>query len=168
MLNREQRRAQLKQLSKKFSGIDITRGTIEVPIKGCDEPLTIDTNNFDTIYQLAEMCDKFINLKSAYKEEYNEVESMQDKHGKAMAMIKLYRRIIQDFTTHVDAIFGDGTTKRVFGNEAPMPTSIAEFIEDISPIASVLVSTVVAGAVGLEGSEAAGVAADAASRVGNA
>lgn len=167
MLNREQRRAQLKQLSKKFSGIDITRGTVDVPIKGCDEPLVIDTNNFDTVYHLAEMCDKFMNLKESYKEEYEAVESVQDSHSKAMAMIKLYRSIIKDFTSYTDAIFGEGATKRIFGNEAPMPTSIAEFIEDISPIASVLVSTVVAGAVGLEGSNAAGVAADAASRVGN-
>lgn len=57
MLNREQRRAQLKQLGKKFSGIDVTKGTLDIPIKDSDEKLVLDLMNFDTVYYLSEMCE---------------------------------------------------------------------------------------------------------------
>ena len=56
-MNREQRRAQLKQLGKKFSGIDVTKGTLDIPV-GNSEKVTLDLMNFDTIYYLSEMSEK--------------------------------------------------------------------------------------------------------------
>ena len=57
-MNREQRRAQLKQLGKKFSGIDVTKGTLDIPI-GNGDFVTLDLMSFDTIYYFSEMMEKF-------------------------------------------------------------------------------------------------------------
>lgn len=133
-MNREQRRAQLKQLGKKFNGIDVTRGTIEIPIGNNSENLTVDLMNYDTIYYLSEIADKFSNLEEYYKDDFDNIDSIENKSRKSMALIKLYKKIIDDFTVSVDKIFGDDATKKIFGNNAPMPQAIAEFIEDLSPV----------------------------------
>lgn len=134
MLNRAQRRAQLKQLGKKFSGLDITKGTIDIPIRGGEDHVTLDLMNFDTIYYFSEMVEKFTDLQSAYGEDFTAIDSIKDKSKKSFAIIRVYKKIIDDFTYSVDKVFGVGATKRIFGNEAPMPQGIGEFIEDLSPI----------------------------------
>lgn len=140
MLNREQRRAQLKKLSKKVPGIDITKGTIDIPIKGKNDKLTLDLMNFDTIYHFSEMCDKFSDVKAAYPVEYADVEEEKDENKKRIKLVRLVKRIITDFTVHVDAVFGDGATIKVFGNTAPVPQTIGEFIEDMSQVLTSLSS----------------------------
>lgn len=132
--NREHRRAQLKQLGKKFNGLDITRGTYDIDINGGEEKITIDFMNFDTLYYLSEMADKFSNIQDTFADELEEIDSIQDASKKSMKLIRLYKKIIDDFTFYVDKVFGEGATKRIFGNEAPMPAVIGEFIDDISPI----------------------------------
>lgn len=133
-LNREQRRAQLKQLGKKFSGIDVTKGTLDIPIRGSDEVIKLDLMNFDTIYYLSEMSEKFSDLQGSYSEDFDAIDSIQDNVKKSMALIRVYKKIIDDFAYYVDKVFGVGATKRIFGNEAPMPQAIGEFIEDLSPV----------------------------------
>lgn len=133
-LNREQRRAQLKQLGKKFNGLDITKGTLDIPIRGSDEVIKLDLMNFDTIYYLSEMSEKFSDLQGSYSEDFDTIDSIQDNVKKSMALIRVYKKIIDDFAYYVDKIFGVGATKRIFGNEAPMPQAIGEFIEDLSPV----------------------------------
>lgn len=142
-LNREQRRAQLKQLGKKFSGLDITKGTLDIDIKGSDEKITIDLMNFDTIYYLTEMSEKFSNLQSAYSEDFEAIDKIEDTMKKSMALVRVYKKVIDDFAFYVDKIFGDGATKRIFGNEAPMPQVIGEFIEDLSPVMQAVTSVMV-------------------------
>ena len=75
-MNREQRRAQLKQLGKKFSGIDVTKGTLDMSISGSDDVVTLDLMNFDTIYYLSEMSEKFSDLQSSYSEDFNAIDSI--------------------------------------------------------------------------------------------
>lgn len=132
-MNREQRRAQIKQLSKKFSGIDITKGTLDIPI-GNGDHVTLDLMSFDTIYYLSEMVEKFTDLQSSYGEDFTVIDSIKDNAKKSFAIVKVYKKIIDDFAYYVDKVFGVGATKRIFGNEAPMPQGIGEFIEDLSPI----------------------------------
>lgn len=139
-MNREQRRAQLKQLGKKFNGLDITKGTLDIPISDSSETLTLDLMNFDTIFYLTEMADKFSNLQEYYKEDFEEVDSIQDKTKKSLALVRLYKKVINDFVFYVDNVFGDGATKKIFGNTAPMPQTIAEFIEDLSPVVQAISS----------------------------
>ena len=133
-LNREQRRAQLRQLGKKFSGIDITKGTLDIPISGSDEIITLDLMNFDTIYYLSEMSEKFSDLQSSYAEDFDVIDNIKDNSKKSFALIKVYKKVIDDFTYYVDKVFGDGATLKIFGNEAPMPQVIGEFIEDLAPV----------------------------------
>lgn len=132
-MNREQRRAQIKQLSKKFNGIDITKGTLDIPI-GDDDKVTLDLMSFDTIYYLSEMVEKFTDLQSSYAEDFTAIDSIKDKSKKSFAIVRVYKKIIDDFVYYIDKVFGVGATKRIFGNEAPMPQGIGEFIEDLSPI----------------------------------
>lgn len=132
-MNREQRRAQIKQLSKKFSGIDITKGTLDIPI-GDGDKVTLDLMSFDTIYYLSEMVEKFTDLQGSYEEDFTAIDSIKDKSKKSFAIVRVYKKIIDDFVYYVDKVFGVGATKRIFGNEAPMPQGIGEFIEDLSPI----------------------------------
>lgn len=132
-MNREQRRAQIKQLSKKFNGIDITKGTLDIPI-GDGDKVTLDLMSFDTIYYLSEMVEKFTDLQSSYAEDFTAIDSIKDKSKKSFAIVRVYKKIIDDFVYYIDKVFGVGATKRIFGNEAPMPQGIGEFIEDLSPI----------------------------------
>lgn len=134
MLNREQRRAQLKQLGKKFSGIDVTKGTLDLPIKDSDEKLVLDLMNFDTVYYLSEMCEKFTNLQESYAADFDAIDKIADNNRKSMAVIRVYKKVIDDFSMYIDKVFGEGSTQKVFGNKAPMPQVIGEFIEDISPV----------------------------------
>ena len=133
-LNRVQRRAQLKQLGKKFSGIDVTKGTLDIPISGSDEVIKLDLMNFDTIYYLSEMSEKFSDSQSSYAEDFDAIDNIKDNSKKSIALIKVYKKVIDDFAYYVDKVFGDGATKLIFGNESPMPQAIGEFIEDLSPV----------------------------------
>lgn len=132
-MNREQRRAQIKQLSKKFNGIDVTKGTLDIPI-GDGDKVTLDLMSFDTIYYLSEMVEKFADLQSSYAEDFTAIDSIKDNSKKSFAIVRVYKKIIDDFVYYIDKVFGVGATKRIFGNEAPMPQGIGEFIEDLSPI----------------------------------
>lgn len=133
-LNREQRRAQLKQLGKKFSGIDVTKGTLDIPISGSDKVIKLDLMNFDTIYYLSEMSEKFSDLQSSYAEDFDAIDNIKDNSKKSIARIRVYKKVIDDFAYYVDKVFGDGATELIFGNEAPMPQAIGEFIEDLAPV----------------------------------
>ena len=94
-LNREQRRAQLKQLGKKFSGIDVTKGTLDIPIIGSDEVIKLDLMNFDTIYYLSEMSEKFSDLQGSYAEDFEAIDNIKDNSKKSIALIKVYKKYIK-------------------------------------------------------------------------
>lgn len=134
MLSREQRRAQLKQLGKKFNGLDITKGTLDIPITGSENKITLDLMNFDTIYYLMELSEKFSDIQGTYSEDFDSIDKIEDNVKKSMALVRLYKKVIDDFTFYIDKVFGEGATLKIFGNEAPMPQVIGEFIEDLAPV----------------------------------
>lgn len=134
MLNREQRRAQLKQLGKRFNGLDITKGTLDIPITGSENKITLDLMNFDTIYYLMELSEKFSDIQGTYSEDFDSIDKIEDSVKKSMALVRLYKKVIDDFAFYIDKVFGEGATLKIFGNEAPMPQVIGEFIEDLAPV----------------------------------
>lgn len=134
MLNREQRRAQLKQLGKKFNGLDITKGTLDIPITGSENKITLDLMNFDTIYYLMELSEKFSDIQGTYSDDFDSIDKIEDNVKKSMALVRLYKKVIDDFAFYIDKVFGEGATLKIFGNEAPMPQVIGEFIEDLAPV----------------------------------
>lgn len=133
-MNREQRRAQLKQLGKKFSGIDITKGTLDIPIIDSNEKITIDLLDFNTIYYLTELADKFSDIQSSYSESFDSIDAIEDESKRSVALVRLYKKVIDDFTFYIDKVFGNGATIKIFGNSTPMPQTIGEFIEDLTPV----------------------------------
>lgn len=135
-MNREQRRAQLKDLSKKFSGFNITRGVVDIPV-GDGASVKLDTMNYDTIYYLSELVDRFGHIEETYADEFKEIDSVNESR-KQFATVKLYKKIITEFCETVEKIFGEGSVILLFGNTAPMPQAIAEFLEDLAPIISLL------------------------------
>jgi hypothetical protein len=134
MLNREQRRAQLKQLGKKFNGLDITKGTLDIPITGSENKITLDLMNFDTIYYLMELSEKFSDIQGTYSEDFDSIDKIEDNVKKSMALVRLYKKVIDDFAFYINKVFGEDATLKIFGNEAPMPQVIGEFIEDLAPV----------------------------------
>lgn len=136
-MNREQRRAQLKDLSKKFTGFNITSGVVDIPVGTDGTKLQFDTMNYDTIYYLSELVDKFSHIEETYADDFKKVEEA-DESRRQFATVKLYKKIITDFCEVVEHIFGEGSVVILFGNTAPMPQVIAEFLEDLAPIVAVL------------------------------
>lgn len=140
MLNREQRRAQLKQLNKKFKGFDITSGVLEIPIKGKEETLKLDVMDFDVIFYLTEMCNNFKNMDEVYKEDFERANNAPDNSTKAFETMRVYKKVINDFGECIDNAFGEGTMLRIFDKRTPVPELLGEFIEDLMPIVQVLAS----------------------------
>lgn len=139
-MNREQRRAQLKALGSRFKGFDMTSGVLEVPIRGKEETLKIDMMDYNVIYNLVELSEKFSNIEEAYEEEFTHIDSIKEDMKKATALFKIYKVIIDDFVDYVDKTFGDGSAKLIFGGRAPMPQLIMEFLEDLTPIIQTAIS----------------------------
>lgn len=139
-MNREQRRAQLKGLSKKFDGFDLTTGVLEIPIKGSDETVTMDVLDYDSLYNLVMMSERFANINEVYKEDFVRIDSIENTTKKQIELFKLYRVIIRDFLESIDGIFGIGASNKIFGGRVPMPQLIGEFLEDLTPVVQVAAS----------------------------
>lgn len=138
MLNREQRRAQLKALNKKFQGIDIERETLTVPIKGSKETLKVDLTNFKVLYHMNKMCQLFGHIEELYPEEYAAAVSKTNESDKVSALLDLYDHVIYDFAGHVDIVFGEGAMEKIFGHRFPMARSVIDFSASIKDVAQAI------------------------------
>lgn len=137
-MNREQRRAKLKQLGRHFDGFDITTGIIELPIKGTDKKLKLDLYDFETIATLSDMVYNFQNSASIYPEEYKATQEEKDPSKLLHAQVMYYRKIIASFSESINHLFGANAVVDIFGNKTPMPQVIAEFLDDFIPIVEVI------------------------------
>lgn len=133
-MNREQRRAQLKALGKKFSGINVSNGVLDVPIVGSEESLQVDLMDFGTTMHLMRMCDLFMNMKEHYKSELEAVDAETDKFKASLLFCEIYESMCREFTTHVESVFGEGSMRKIFGNVRPVPEAIKEFVHSVAPI----------------------------------
>lgn len=168
MLNREQRRAKLKEMNKKFI-IDVTKGTLELPVKGCDEPLVIDIMNYENYHDLYKLSRKFSNPQKAYSADFDAMDAEQDMDVKSDMYADLTLKIVKDFASCVDSVFGKGATSKIFGNTAPMPPVMFEFIDEcIIPILDEVKQYMDSeSGAGVDTRAAADAAGAALSRVGN-
>lgn len=170
-MNREQKRAQLKALGKKFSGINVSNGILDVPIVGSKETLQVDLMNFGTTMHLMRMCDLFLNMKEHHKDELEAVEAETDKFKSALMFGEIYERMCAEFMSHVEAVFGEGSMKKIFGNIQPVPEAIKQFVHSVAPIVQAAASMMNGGLEsGVDDStlKTAAAATAAAGREGNA
>ena len=123
-MNREQRRAMLKNVNKKFTGFDLTDGTLKIPVKVDGEQkdeLQLNLNDYNTFSALYNMYLMFTNIEETYKELFDEADNAPTQMDKVKKTMQAYQTIINDFTNAVDELFGEGASFKIFGVKTPMP-----------------------------------------------
>lgn len=140
MMNREQRRAQLKALGKKIKGLEITNGVVQWPINK-NEKLPIDLMDFGVVYHITKICDDFVDVKATYAEDFERINALADERKQMVATVELYyEKISQDFVGHVEGVFGEGSAVKIFGNKHPGMAQVAEFISGVLPLMEVVMA----------------------------
>ena len=136
-MNREQRRTMLKNVNKKFTGFDLTDGTLKIPVMVDGEKkheLSLNLNDYDTFSSLYNMYLMFTNIDENYKELFDEANEAQTDMQKVIKTMTAYKTIIKDFTASIDELFGDGASYKIFGVKTPMPSALVEFLDGLQPI----------------------------------
>ena len=136
-MNREQRRAMLKNVNKKFTGFDLTDGTLKIPVKVNGEQkdeLHLNLNDYNTFSALYNMYLMFTNIEDNYKELFDEADNAPTQMDKVKKTMQAYQTIINDFTNAVDELFGDGASFKIFGVKTPMPSALVDFLDGLQPV----------------------------------
>ena len=136
-MNREQRRAMLKNVNKKFTGFDLTDGTLKIPVKVNGEQkdeLQLNLNDYNTFSALYNMYLMFTNIEENYKELFDEADNAPTQMDKVKKTMQAYQTIINDFTKSIDELFGDGASFKIFGVKTPMPSSLVDFLDGLQPV----------------------------------
>lgn len=136
-MNREQRRAMLKNVNKKFTGFDLTDGTLKIPVKVDGEQkdeLNLNLNDYNTFSALYNMYLMFTNIEDTYKELFDEADNAPTQMEKVKKTMKAYQTIINDFTNAIDELFGDGASFKIFGVKTPMPSALVDFLDGLQPV----------------------------------
>ena len=136
-MNREQRRAMLKNVNKKFTGFDLTDGTLKIPVKVDGEQkdeLQLNLNDYNTFSALYNMYLMFTNIEDTYKELFDEADNAPTQMDKVKKTMQAYQTIINDFTKSVDDLFGDGASFKIFGVKTPMPSALVDFLDGLQPV----------------------------------
>lgn len=110
-----------------ISGIRVSRGIqIEVNDNGETITMNVDDQTFiDKFYGLIDT------LESVEKEMQSQVVKNLGDREQLQLMIERTRPIMDE----VDALFGDDSCKKIFGNIVPSPYLMADFFEQLEPIA---------------------------------
>lgn len=136
-MNREQRRAMLKNVNKKFTGFDLTDGTLKIPVKVDGEQkdeLQLNLNDYNTFSALYNMYLMFTNIEDNYKELFDEADNAPTQMDKVKKTMQAYQTIISDFTKSVDDLFGEGASFKIFGVKTPMPSALVDFLDGLQPV----------------------------------
>ena len=136
-MNREQRRAMLKNVNKKFTGFDLTDGTLKIPVKVNGEQkdeLQLNLNDYNTFSALYNMYLMFTNIEENYKELFDEADNAPTQMDKVKKTMKAYQTIINNFTNYIDDLFGDGASFKIFGVKTPMPSALVDFLDGLQPV----------------------------------
>ena len=136
-MNREQRRAMLKNVNKKFTGFDLTDGTLKIPVKVNGEQkdeLHLNLNDYNTFSALYNMYFMFTNIEENYKELFDEADNAPTQMDKVKKTMQAYQTIINDFTNAADELFGDGASFKIFGVKTPMPSALVDFLDGLQPV----------------------------------
>lgn len=136
-MNREQRRAMLKNVNKKFTGFDLTDGTLKIPVKVDGEQkdeLHLNLNDYNTFSALYNMYLMFTNIEDNYKELFDEADNAPTQMDKVKKTMQAYQTIINDFTKSVDELFGEDASFKIFGVKTPMPSALVDFLDGLQPV----------------------------------
>ena len=136
-MNREQRRAMLKNVNKKFTGFDLTDGTLKIPVKVNGEQkdeLHLNLNDYNTFSALYNMYLMFTNIEENYKELFDEADNAPTQIEKVKKTMQAYQTIINDFTKSIDELFGEGASFKIFGVKTPMPSALVDFLDGLQPV----------------------------------
>lgn len=136
-MNREQRRAMLKNVNKKFTGFDLTDGTLKIPVKVDGEQkdeLHLNLNDYNTFSALYNMYLMFTNIEETYKELFDEADNAHTQMEKVKKTMQAYQTIIKDFTSIIDELFGEGASFKIFGVKTPMPSALVDFLDGLQPV----------------------------------
>ena len=136
-MNREQRRAMLKNVNKKFTGFDLTDGTLKIPVKVDGEQkdeLNLNLNDYNTFSALYNMYLMFTNIEDTYKELFDEADNAPTQMEKVKKTMQAYQTIINDFTKSIDELFGEGASFKIFGVKTPMPSALVDFLDGLQPV----------------------------------
>ena len=136
-MNREQRRAMLKNVNKKFTGFDLTDGTLKIPVKVNGEQkdeLHLNLNDYNTFSALYNMYLMFTNIEENYKDLFDEADNAPTQMDKVKKNMQAYQTIINDFTNAIDELFGDGASFKIFGVKPPMASAIVDFLDGLQPV----------------------------------
>ena len=136
-MNREQRRAMLKNVNTKFTGFDLTDGTLKIPVKVNGEPKDespLNLNDYNTFSPLYNMYLMFTNIEENYKELFDEADNAPTQMDKVKKTMQAYQTIINDFTNAVDELFGEGASFKIFGVKTPMPSALVDFLDGLQPV----------------------------------
>lgn len=136
-MNREQRRAMLKNVNKKFTGFDLTDGTLKIPVKVNGEQkdeLHLNLNDYNTFSALYNMYFMFTNIEENYKELFDEADNAPTQMDKVKKTMQAYQTIIKDFIISIDELFGDGASFKIFGVKTPMPSALVDFLDGLQPV----------------------------------
>lgn len=136
-MNREQRRAMLKNVNKKFTGFDLTDGTLKIPVKVNGEQkdeLHLNLNDYNTFSTLYNMYLMFTNIEANYKDLFDEAYNAPTQIDQVKKTMQAYQTIINDFTHLIDKLFGDGASFKIFGVKTPMPSALVDFLDGLQPV----------------------------------
>lgn len=136
-MNREQRRAMLKNVNKKFTGFDLTDGTLKIPVKVDGEQkdeLQLNLNDYNTFSALYNMYLMFTNIEENYKELFDEADNAPTQMDKVKKTMQAYQTIINDFTKSIDELFGEDASFKIFGVKTPMPSALVDFLDGLQPV----------------------------------
>ena len=136
-MNREQRRTMLKNVNKKFTGFDLTDGTLKIPVMVDGEKkheLSLNLNDYDTFSSLYNMYLMFTNIEDNYKELFDEADNAPTQMDKVKKTMQAYKTIINDFTKSIDELFGEGASFKIFGVKTPMPSALVDFLDGLQPV----------------------------------
>lgn len=100
---------------------------VEVNDKG--ETITINVEDQGFIDKFAELIEKLDNVA-------DEVQKAQLNGKKERELLHFTMDKTKDIMAGIDAVFGEGACKKVFGNIIPSPYLISDFFDQITPIAT--------------------------------
>lgn len=120
-----------------MAGIRVNTGVKRIEVNDNGDFITMSLNDNDFLsrfFSLYENVQKMAEESSAREREIQEqYKGSEDKLGLAKASYDLYTQCGKDMMGEVDALFGDGTCNKVFGDITPTFDLYIEFFEQLTP-----------------------------------
>ena len=120
-----------------MAGIRVNTGVKRIEVNDNGDFITMSLNDNDFLsrfFSLYENVQKMAEESSAREREIQEqYKGSDDRLGLAKASYDLYTKFGKDMMGEVDALFGEGTCSKVFGDITPTFDLYIEFFEQLTP-----------------------------------